>query len=131
MKLALVRDCHPVITVLLAAVLALATACGAFAPAAPPGAVPDPPADTPPAVTLVLQRRVVDGQSIVEADGKYWERYESGSDLGGLYLRTDSIDVFGEYLELDYDGTFYLEENGELSTGTWKLEGEEVILTFP
>ncbi len=93
--------------------------------------VPDPPTAAPSVVTLALQRRIVDGQSIVEAGGQYWERYESGDDLVGLYLRTDNINSFGDYLEFDSDGTFYLEEDGELRTGEWKLEGEEVILTFP
>jgi len=98
-----------------------------------------PPTDTatasltamPSTMILALQRRIVDGQSIVEVGGKYWERYESGDDLVGLYLRTDNINSFGDYLEFDSDGTFYLEEDGGLRTGEWRLEGEEVILTFP
>ena len=66
----------------------------------------------------------------MEREGQSWEKYQADTNFPGLYLRTDNINAFGDYLELNPDETFNLEEDGIARTGTWTVKDDEVILTF-
>ena len=54
--------------------------------------------------------------------------------ISGTYI----TDTPGEYLELKKDGVFYWKEKSEYEflpsveeTGKWKVEGDEIIFTYP
>jgi serine/threonine protein kinase len=94
----------------------------------------DSPDVTAPALShqeITLQWKNVEDRIIMQRDGQYWEKYQANTNVPGLYLRTDDINAFGDYLELKPDETFNLEEDGIASTGTWKVQDDLVILTFP
>jgi hypothetical protein len=63
-------------------------------------------------------------------DTQYWEKYEAGTDLPGLYLRSDSIEAFGDFLEIHTDRRFEGEIDGTIKTGTWSLERDQLTLTL-
>ena len=77
------------------------------------------------------QWEIVGNRSVIDPGGKYWEKYENDPNLIGLYLRMDSIDNFGDFLELDRDGTFKQEEGGILVAGNWKVAGNTLAFTLP
>lgn len=82
----------------------------------------------PEKVVLIWEKQ---GDHIVlENETQYWEKYQSDPELPGLYLRTDSIESFGDYLELFPGGIFSLELDNRYLTGIWVLEGENLILTL-
>ena len=91
---------------------------------------PPPASPSIPDGTIVLKWMIIEGRPIIDQDGKDWEKYEADIGFPGLYLRTDDINSFGDFLELNSDESFDLEENGELKTGTWTVEGNTVILVF-
>jgi serine/threonine-protein kinase len=115
----------------------IATSAGAGQPSEPTVTTgpTDTPAPTPTATSTpipanALNLTILDNSTLTDPDGKYWEKYESdATGLAGLYLRSDDINRFGDFLELNSDGTFYLEEKGVLSTGKWNFEADQVILT--
>ncbi len=79
---------------------------------------------------ISLQWKNVEDRIIMEREGQSWEKYQADTNFPGLYLRTDDINAFGDYLELNPDETFNLEEDGIARTGTWTVKDDEVILTF-
>ena len=86
------------------------------------------PTITPNRIILIWEQQ---GDRIVlENDTQYWDKYQSGSELPGLYLRSDSINSFGDYLEIFPGGIFSLELDNRYFTGIWALEGEKLILTL-
>jgi serine/threonine protein kinase len=104
----------------------------------PPGTVaPQPTNITPQASTtpvplpggITLQWSILGDRVVAQDAQKYWEKYQADTNPPGLYLRTDNIDAFGDFLELNPDQTFTLEESGERSTGIWKVDGNKLILS--
>ena len=97
----------------------------------PIGSTPVPPPPTPAPIdsTLDFPWESIGDRPVIDPKGKYWEKYDSGPSLIGLYLRMDDINAFGDFLELKSDGTFDLEVDGNLTTGKWKEEGSTIILT--
>ena len=97
----------------------------------PIGSTPKPPPPTPAPIdsAMDLPWETIGDRPVIDPKGKYWEKYESGPSLVGLYLRMDDINAFGDFLELKSDGTFDLDVAGTLTTGKWKEEGTTVILT--
>lgn len=97
----------------------------------PDTSLPDiSPPDTVLSADLVLQWRINDDRVVIELEEKYWEKYAADTNLPGLYLRSDNINVFGDFLELNSDGTFTLEESGTVKAGTWKIDGAKLVLVF-
>jgi len=92
--------------------------------------VPVPSVGTPGQVPA-MQWRIDDDRAVIEQEEKYWEKYAADTNPPGLYLRTDNVNAFGDFLELNSDSTFTLEENGIAQTGTWKIEGNTLTLVFP
>jgi hypothetical protein len=81
---------------------------------------------------MVLQWTITNDRIVLDPNGGYWEKYEDSTEnLPGLYLRTDDITAFGDFLELNPDETFTREENETGTTGAWHVEEDEVVLTFP
>ena len=78
--------------------------------------------------TLKLPWETIGDRPVIDPKGKYWEKYEDGTSLIGLYLRMDDINSVGDFLELKSDGTFDLEVGGDLTTGKWQEEGATIIL---
>jgi hypothetical protein len=78
----------------------------------------------------VWQWRIDGDRAVLVREQAYWEKYESDTGPSGLYLRTDSVDVFGDFLELNTDGTFTLQQGGTVQVGTWTITGDQVTLTF-
>ena len=90
----------------------------------------EPPTTAAPIDTAInLPWETIGDRPVIDPKGRYWEKYESGTSLAGLYLRMDDINAFGDFLELKSDGTFDLEVGGNLTTGKWKEEGPTIILT--
>ena len=79
---------------------------------------------------IILVRRKQSDHLVLENGTQYWDKYQSDPELPGLYLRTDSIDTFGDYLEIFPGGIFSLELDNRYLTGIWVLEGENLILTL-
>jgi uncharacterized caspase-like protein len=96
------------------------------------GVSPTPPTLTPPPFTnlLVFQLGQDGDRSVLMLDTQYWEKYEAGTDLPGLYLRSDSIEAFGDFLEIHTDRRFEGEIDGTIKTGTWSLERDQLTLTL-
>lgn len=86
------------------------------------------PTITPNRIILIWKQK--DDRIVLENETQYWDKYQSGSELPGLYLRSDSINSFGDYLELFPGGTFSLELDNSYLTGIWALESENLILTL-
>jgi hypothetical protein len=79
------------------------------------------PTITPDLIILVWGNQ---GEHLVlESETQYWDKYQSDPELPGLYLRTDSINSFGDYLEIFPGGIFSLELDNRYLTGIWALEG--------
>ena len=96
----------------------------------PIGSTPEPPPTAAPIdSTIDLDWETIGDRPVIDPKGKFWEKYESGTGLIGLYLRMDDINAFGDFLELKSDGTFDLEVDGNLTTGKWKEEASTIILT--
>lgn len=91
---------------------------------------PFPPTDQSPDQTLELQWIIEGDRTAILFEQKYWEKYESGAGVPGLYLRSDDINSFGDYIELNSNGTFTQEENRAMRTGNWYLEGEKITLVY-
>ena len=66
----------------------------------------------------------------MENETQYWDKYQSGPELPGLYLRSDSVESFGDYLEVFPGGIISLELDNNYLTGIWDLDGENLILTL-
>ncbi len=95
---------------------------------------PQPPPDSPPLTADVPddapQWRIDGDRAVIQWGQQYWEKYEADTNPSGLYLRSDSIDSFGDFLELNADGTFTLQQSGTVQTGTWTLNGDLISLVY-
>jgi hypothetical protein len=80
---------------------------------------------------VVFQWIIEDDRAVIELEQEYWEKYEADTSPAGLYLRSDNINAFGDFLVLNSDGTFTLDANGTVKTGTWKIDGDQLTLMFP
>ena len=87
---------------------------------------PEVPPPTPSGDAFTLQ--TLDGIIVLERGVEYWEKYQADSAHPGLYLRTDTVASFGDFLELNPDETYLLEVNGESTSGTWKVAGDQLVL---
>jgi len=86
------------------------------------------PTITPNRIILIWEQQ--GDRIILENETQFWDKYQSDSEVPGLYLRTDSIASFGDYLEIFPGGIFSLELDNSYLTGIWALEGEKLILTL-
>jgi hypothetical protein len=91
---------------------------------------PPIPSVTAPGQRTVLQWRIDGDRAVIQQDQQYWEKYAADTNPPGLYLRSDQIDTFGDFLELNSDSTFTLEENGTARSGTWTMDGDKLTLMF-
>jgi len=78
----------------------------------------------------VLKIKTMAGIEIIDPDGEIWEKYGSGSEPWGLYLRLD-YEKLGDHLDLKESGLFSSEEGGVPYSGHWGLEGDQVGLLYP
>lgn len=94
----------------------------------PPEAIPDrSPTDTP----APPPDRARDGEtsSITELLSQHpWEKYGGDDSLPGIYLLLDP-DIFGAFLELAPDATFFLETSQEVYRGQWEADGGRLVLS--
>jgi hypothetical protein len=90
-----------------------------------------PPLQQPSQEDRVLQFRANGDRASLELEQKYWEKYEAGTSHSGLYLRSDTIEAFGDFLELNTDQTFIMEQDGVRTTGTWMIDGDRLVLIGP
>lgn len=101
-------------------------------PPDPTTPTPTPTPTLPPGVTT-LTWEIVEGRTIIDPSGKYWEKYQRETSLPGLYLRvknrSDFVQAFGDYLELRSNGTYELSEGGQRVTGQWHGMENEIVLT--
>ena len=86
------------------------------------------PTITPNRIILIWKQE--DDRIVLENETQYWDKYQSGLELPGLYLRSDSVESFGDYLEFFPGGVFSLELDSLYLTGIWNVEGENLILTL-
>ena len=86
------------------------------------------PTITPNRIILIWEQQ--GDRVILENETQFWDKYQSDPEVPGLYLRTDSIASFGDYLEIFPGGIFSLELDDQYLTGIWALEGETLILTL-
>lgn len=92
---------------------------------------PTSPSGTATGQDTVLQWRIDGDRAVLTLEQEYWEKYTADTSPAGLYLRSDTVDVFGDFLELNSDGTFTLEKSGTVQTGTWTIDGDKLTLIFP
>lgn len=86
------------------------------------------PTITPNRIILIWKQK--DDRIVMENETQYWDKYQSGPELPGLYLRSDSVESFGDYLEVFPGGIISLELDNNYLTGIWDLDGENLILTL-
>jgi hypothetical protein len=96
----------------------------------PPDTITPPTSVSPPdgTSTASLQWEIIDNHVVIDPSGKYWEKYESGTDLPGIYLRMDDVTSVRDFLDLKPDGTFDQEQDGDPTSGTWEVEGNTITL---
>jgi hypothetical protein len=100
---------------------------GATSTVGTPGGTPT--VTLPPSGTILRWRKTAEDRAVIETGQEFWEKYQAGTSYPGLYLRTDTIEAFGDFLELNSDQTFMREQAGVRTTGTWKIEVDQVILS--
>ena len=88
------------------------------------------PPDTLSSTDLVLQWRIEADRVVIEYEEKYWEKYEADTNVPGLYLRSDDISSFGDFLELNSDETFTLLDAGTVKSGSWKIDGAMLTIIY-
>ena len=128
-------------------VLTIGVACGGRegvvvpteAPVTPPTALSPTPTNPPetsldrsPTVTPVPPPDLArDGGTTFVTDllsQHPWEKYGGDESLPGIYLLLDP-DIFGAFLELGPDATFFLETGREVYRGQWEADGGRLVLS--
>ncbi|MGE5463759.1 MAG: protein kinase domain-containing protein [Syntrophothermus sp.] len=101
----------------------------ATSPVTAPSKAPSSTTPNPlPGQGLEMQWKTVENRAVISHAEEYWEKYQSDTQKPGLYLRTDMIEAFGDFLELNSDFTYLLEQGGVRTTGIWKVDADKVIL---